>query len=348
MKKGFLLPKTKESTENTDCFICKHCKIQFPRLNTHLSQKSECKAVYTDEEIQTITTLLTSARKKRYNDQNREQINQNQSQYNKDHREQIRQNQKQYDRDHREEKNKKQAQRDKVNREKKEENWTEWDRFNAFQESIKWGWSFGCSSCHRFNHRDQVIDLKPQMQQPLMDMMHIDSLKQLCRHSQLWKHEGECKHICRTCYPYLRKYIKERGYDCCPRRKIWWVDGEEDPEKAGPKSLKEMLTLVPLEFLQEAWWKGWTEQILNLRAKMKTLIEPEDSDKPLETEDHVCSCSDEYMCSKCLITHVLKCSSTEHESPNCKTLLEKSIAIEHYKENIAFIDLLKSIDMENL
>ena len=49
LRKGFLLQKNKGEAE-VDVDTCKHCKVAFTRLTTHLNQKLECKAAYTEDE----------------------------------------------------------------------------------------------------------------------------------------------------------------------------------------------------------------------------------------------------------------------------------------------------------
>ena len=365
LRKGFLLPKAKEQAEEVDIGKCKHCKREFTRLTTHLNQKLECKAAYTEDEITDISKKLTSDRKRRYNDDNREKINKNQNQYDKLHREEknqkqalrdkdnrVEKNQKQAqrDKDHREEKNQKQAQRDKDHREYKKANWTAEDRINAFHESTKWGWSFVCSSCHRKFFQHQVLDLKPLDQNHLKDMMKISSLKQVCNHSQLWKHEGKCKHICRTCYPYLNKYIKDLEpclqNGTCKRPTIWWADGLKDPSKE--EDNKKTITEdnvgeewePPLDFLMESWVNGWDEEILCLQNTVKTMLDHDLTQQDI-ISDCLPDCSEEGMCGICMFDRVYYCVSMEHGTTDCTTLVTKSTRTSRLENVIKFIDLMK-------
>ena len=319
LRKGFLLPKQQEveEPEKADRAICKNCKVEFDRLLNHLSKKSQCKAVYTEDEIETIKKIGKTARRKKYNDNNREQNKQKQAEYNQAHKEDI-------------------AKKQKERREKKKENWTAEDRINAFKKSTEWGWSFVCSSCNRKFWQDQVLDLKPEVQHHLLDMMKISTLKQLCNHSQLWKHEGKCKHICRTCYPYLRNYITDLE-PClqdgtCRRPTIWWADGQEEPTEEELPS--------PLDFLLEAWEKGWDEEIVTIQSTVRTMIDHDLTQKDI-ISDCLPDCSEDGMCGICMFDRVYYCVSMEHCTTECPTLVEKSRRTSRLQDVIEFIDLMK-------
>ena len=47
-------------------FKCKSCMKTFKAINKHLTQKKECQSKYTEEEMQAISKMLTSARHQRY------------------------------------------------------------------------------------------------------------------------------------------------------------------------------------------------------------------------------------------------------------------------------------------
>ena len=218
----------------------------------------------------------------------------------------------------------------------KKENWTAEDRINSFHQSTMWGWSFVCSSCNRKFFQHQVLDLKPLAQHHLKDLMKISTLKQLCNHSQLWKHDGKCKHICRTCYPYLRNYISDLE-PClqdgtCRRPTIWWADGLEEPTE-------EELP-APLDFLLESWSKGWDKEILCIQSKLKAYL---DNENTLQDEIKVClpDCSEEGMCSVCMLGRVYHCVIKEHCTYDCTTLVETSRFKSRLQDVGNFIDLMK-------
>ena len=177
-------------------------------------------------------------------------------------------------------------------------------------------------------------------------MMKISSLKQLCNHSQLWKHEGLCKHICKTCNPYLKKYIDDLEFPClkngtCKRPKIWWADGLKDPSK---EEITEDNVGArwdpPMDFLMESWVKGWDEEILTIKTTVRTML-----DHNLTQQDiiSVClpDCSEQGQCGICMFDRIYYCVSMEHCTTECTTLVTKSRRSSRLEDVVRFIDLMK-------
>ena len=199
-------------------------------------------------------------------------------------------------------------------RQHQKENWTPADRIKAFQISIEWGWSFGCSSCHRLFYREQVNDLKPRDQQHLMNMMKIISLKP--------RHEGECKLICKTCHPYLKEFIKteeqldkmkEERAEHAPKLMLWikehgsipgnWkICDHFDPPHNGDFGICEHTRTIQAEFeefVQQEIADGQdSEEEESDTASEKSMDETQYLIKVLESESG-CLCADEFMCSTC-------------------------------------------------
>ena len=186
-----------------DLIECKKCRRIFQSLGTHLRYNEECKAVYTEEEIDARKKLLRSAKSKRYADNNQEKVNEYKRQYNSEHREEIGEKQKQY-------------------WENRKKNWTADDRLEDFLSATRRGWSFPCGSCHKKHFRHQVIALKPEAVEHLLDMQRVFNKKESLK-----------KYICRTCYPFLRDRIeavnhwRELGF---PRAEAMTYDGELENE----------------------------------------------------------------------------------------------------------------------
>jgi len=127
----------------------------------------------------------------------------------------------------------------------------------------------------------------------------------------------------------------------CRRPSIWWADGLKDPSK-------EEVTAdnvgagweAPMDFLMEAWVKGWDEEILCVQSKLKAYL---DDEKTLTSEKKVCmpGCSEEGMCEVCILGTVYHCVIKEHCSYDCTTLVETSRFRSRLQDIVKLIDLMK-------
>ena len=240
-------------------------------------------------------------------------------------------------------------------RQHQKENWTPADRIKAFQKSIEWGWSFGCSSCHRLIYREQVNDLKPRDQQHLMNMMKITSLK--------LRHEGESKLICKTCHPYLKEFIKteeqldkmkEGRAENAPKLMLWikehgsipgnWkICDHFDPPHNGDFGICEHTRTIQAEFeefVQQETVDGQdSEEEESDTALEKSMDETQYLIKVLESESG-CLCADEFMCSTCFekfpSRHLLKSHERIHTGEqghvcdDCGVSFGSKQALEHH------------------
>lgn len=153
--------KLDSNSDKSTGSTCRHCKKNFIVLRNHLAKKTECKGKYSKSELQAMTKLSTSAKKKKYRDANwDEKIRDYQSQYYQANKEELARKRKNY----------MQKNQDKIIRTRKRyyienqkrivENQRKYDRKNKSEISLKRKTYYKENKKSIFQHKKMYNEIK--------------------------------------------------------------------------------------------------------------------------------------------------------------------------------------------
>ena len=89
----------------------------------------------------------------------------------------------------------------------------------------------------------------------------------------------------------------------CRRPTIWWADGQEEPT--------DIELTPPLDFLLEAWPKGWDEEILWIQSMVRTLIDHENNPLTIKGLD------EKILCIQSKMREMMGTDKTPQDESNC-------------------------------